>query len=108
MTYCIENDSILVIMINKDSFSFKEMFIEVFKYKDIEFESEDFKFLYWRDYDGNGRPEPVIIENLSDFPGGLIEGKYSLVINTAKITNLDENPFNVSNICVVAKFMKNI
>lgn len=95
-------------MINKDkdNFGFDKIVRDVFKYKDIEFEA--FKFLYWRDYDGYGKPEAIDIKGFLDFPAGLVEGKYSLLINTAKITNIDENPFDISDVYIVTKFMKNI
>lgn len=90
---------------NKDRFSFEEIIRNVFKYKDIEFEK--FKFVYWRDYGGYGKPDPIYIKGFSDFPNGLVGGKYSLLINIAKITNVDENPFSILDVYVVSKFMEN-
>jgi hypothetical protein len=91
---------------NKDNFGFDKIIRDIFKFKDVEFEG--FKFVYWRDYDGYGRPEAIDIKGFLDFPAGLVEGKYSLLIGTAKITNIGENSFDISKVYIVAKFMKNI
>lgn len=95
-------------MINKDknNFGFNKIVKNIFKYKDTEF--EEFKFVYWRDYGGYGKPEAIYIKGFLDFPAGLIEGKYSLLIPTAKITNIDENSFDISGVYIVAKFMNNV
>jgi len=74
----------------------------LFGYREIEF--ADFKFIYWRDFEGFGNPEPVFI---TDFSNGLLDGKYSLNTATAQISNIDEASFKISDFNAVATLKGN-
>lgn len=75
---------------------------DIFKYRDIEF--TDFKFVYWRDFEDYGNPEPVPITGLSN---GLLDGKYSLMTDIAQISNIDKDSFKMLDFCAISAFKGN-
>lgn len=75
---------------------------EIFKYRGMEF--KDFKFYYWRDFEGYGNPEPISITDLSN---GLSDGEYSLEASVVQISNIDEDSFQILDFFVVATFKGN-
>lgn len=83
----------------KQKLTLKDVIGVIFRHKDIEL--ENFNFVYWRDFEDYGNPEPVLI---SDISNGLLDGKYSLMAATAHISNIDEDTFKILNFCAIATF----
>lgn len=83
----------------KQKLTLEEVIEVIFRHKDIEL--KNFEFVYWRDFEDYGNPEPI---RISDISNGLLDGKYSLMADTAQISNIDEDSFKVLNFCAIAAF----
>ena len=83
----------------KQKITLEEVVKVIFRHKDMEL--NNFEFVYWRDFEDYGNPEPV---RISDISNGLLDGKYSLMADVAQISNIDEDSFKILNFCATSAF----